>query len=155
MLSPSLSCTFFPCFSLHLSPSPQSSSGNWEWAIKRFQTCAAWETRGRAIYFPLIYYKPSLSPLLCGFLRVRGLQICVWETRLRDRQVGSVILIICSYISKWQYKVNGMHSVPQLTWCDKLLREAFSTVIMILVSILQQIKSLSQFGLQCVSQSHG
>lgn len=69
---------FFHCLSLSL----QSSSGNWEWAIKRSQTCAAWETRGRAIYCPLIYYKPSLSPLLCG--------------------VGVCVACVCVCVSVWQ-----------------------------------------------------
>lgn len=64
MLSLSLSHCFL-CFSLSLSPTLQSTSGNCEWAIKCSQTCATWETRGRAIYCPLIYYQPSISPL-CG-----------------------------------------------------------------------------------------
>lgn len=76
---PSLSLALFSLlFSLCLSLTLQSSSGNWEWAIKRSQTCAAWETRGRAIYCPLIYYKPSLSPLLCGVL-------CVWPVYVFER----------------------------------------------------------------------
>ncbi len=74
----------FLCFSLCLLPSPQSSCGNWRWAIKRSQTCAAWATSGTAIYFPLIYYKPSLSQLLCGdWVCVACTYVCQrsdWET---------------------------------------------------------------------------
>lgn len=146
MLSLSLSLLhYFLCLSLALSLSLQSSTGNWEWAIKRSQTCAAWETRGRAIYCPLIYYKPSLSPLLCGVC-VRVACICVCEIRLWDGQVRAVLLIIHFYVSKWQY--------TQLTWYDELLRRGFITVLMILVSIFQQIKSRCR-SLACnVSASH-
>lgn len=86
----------FLCF-LCLSLSPDFSTGNWEWAIKHSQTCAAWETRGRAIYCPLIYYKSSLL-LLCGVC-VWSLCLCGWEITFWDK-FHPFLLIILLYVPR-------------------------------------------------------
>lgn len=72
----------------------QSTTGNWEWAIKCSQTWATWETRGRAIHRPLIHYNSSISPLLrrAGMKHLH-LDVCPWGQMMTKLRCGFICIL--------------------------------------------------------------